>query len=260
MEFGASTSCYYPLETERAIEKVIAGGFACTEIFFNTYSELTAGFVKMLAKKAQDGNLDVVSVHPFSSFAETHCLFGNYERRAEDFLELYKKYFEACNLLGAQIVVIHGALLASKTFVPEERYMERYSRLVSLGKRFGVTVAQENVNRHFSENPVFLRKMKLALGDDFKLVLDLKQALRAGVDPFTFVKTFGSDIVHIHISDHEGARDCIPPGKGSFDFSRLVKEMGEAQYKGKYMIEIYCDDYDVEKELADSKQFLTHIN
>lgn len=259
MEFGASTSCYYPLETEAAIDKVIAGGFACTEIFFNTYSEMSSDFVSLLAKKARAGHLEVAAVHPFTSFAETTCLFGDYERRVVDFLALYEKYFVACNLLGANILVLHGAMLKGKTFVPEERYMERYHRLAELGRRYGVTVAQENVNRHFSENPAFLRRMKEALGEEFHLVLDVKQALRAGFDPFVFVEEFGSDIVHLHISDHSEKQDCIPPGRGQFDFARLAREMDQVQYGGKYMIEIYQDNYDVEKELAESRRFLSTL-
>lgn len=259
MEFGASTSCYYPLETELAVDKVIDGGFSCTEIFFNTYSELMPGFIKMLTEKAKAGGLEITSVHPFTSFAETTCLFGNYQRRANDFLELYKRYFDACNLLGAKYVVIHGAILNSKAFVSAEHYMERYSALAELGKTFDVIVAQENVNRHFSENPAFLHQMKYALGEDFKLVLDIKQAYRAGFDPFEFVASFASDIVHIHISDHDMEKDCIPPGKGIFDFQRLAAEMDKAQYKGKYMIEIYRDDYNVEEELAESKRFLSGL-
>lgn len=259
MKLGASTSCYYPLETELALDKVIAGGFSCTEIFFNTYSELQPDFVSMLAEKAERAGLEVVSVHPFSSFAETTCLFGNYDRRADDFLQLYERYFQACNVLGAKLVVLHGALLQSKTFVPEERYIERFCRLADIGKRYGVTLAQENVNRHFSENPAFLLKLKYALGSDFKLVLDIKQALRAGFDPFEFVRLFGRDIVHLHISDHDDEKDCIPPGKGRFDFERLVREMNAFDYKGCYMMEIYRDDYRVSEELAQSAAFLKGI-
>lgn len=257
MDFGASTACYYPLETELAIDKIIEGGFSCTEIFFNTYSEIMPGFVSALAQKTRSAALDVVSVHPFSSFAETHCLFGDYPRRADDFIELYQHYFEACNILGASILVIHGALKKAKTSIPQERYMERYGKLAALGKSYGVTVAQENVYRHFSEDVSFLKKMKQALGNDFKLVLDVKQAWRAGYDPFDFVQAFASDIVHIHISDHDSEKDCIPPGKGTFNFARLKQMMDKAQYTGKYMVEIYREDYDVEAELAESKRFLS---
>lgn len=259
MKFGASTSCYYPLETEYALDKIIAGGFQRTEIFFNTYTELDSHFVQTLAQQARTAQLEVVAVHPFSSFAETHCLFGNYERRADDFYELYKKYFQACNVLGATIVVIHGALLRAKMNIPNALYFERFDRLVQMGKQFGVTVAQENVNKHFSENPLFLRQLKQALGDDFHMVFDVKQAVRAGVDPFAFTDEFGRDIVHVHISDHNTRRDCMPPGKGTFNFSMLEQKMEQAEYSGAYMIEIYQDDYDVERELKESKQFLTTL-
>lgn len=259
MKIGASSACYYPLETEQALDKIIKGGFQCTEIFFNTYSELTPVFVKILAHKAEVAQLEVIAVHPFSSFAETHCLFGNYERRVADFLELYKKYFDACNVLGATVVVIHGAMLRAKSNVPTALYFERFDRLVQLGKQFDIIVAQENVNKHFSESPLFLRQLKEALGADFHMVFDVKQAVRAGVDPFVFIDEFGQDIVHMHISDHNASRDCMPPGKGMFDFGLLSQKMAQTQYSGAYMIEIYQDDYEVELELAESKRFLTAI-
>ena len=34
-----------------------------------------------------------------------------------------------------------------------------------------------------------------------------------------FAEKFKNDIVHIHISDHTENADCMPPGKGKFDFN-----------------------------------------
>lgn len=258
MKFGASTACYYPLETEKALQRVIDGGFQSTEIFFNTSTELRETFLHQLADIA-NGQTEIRSIHPFSSFAETTCLFGNYERRVEDTLEFYKRYMNACNILGASVLVLHGAIIKAKTIVSFETYIERFHRLCEIGKTFGVTVAQENVVNHFSESPDFLIRMKKELGDDFKMVFDIKQAVRAGVDPFCFVNEFARDIVHIHISDHNGEQDCIPPGKGNFDFKRLVGEMDKAHYAGHYEIEIYSEQYQVFDELRESRLFLSKI-
>ena len=49
MRIGASTSCFYPLETEKALKKVTELGFERAEVFFNSYSELQEGFVKKLS-------------------------------------------------------------------------------------------------------------------------------------------------------------------------------------------------------------------
>ena len=259
MKFGASTSCYYPLDTEKALEHVIRLGFKSTEIFFNTYSELEPSFIGMLGRQLGNSGVKLVSVHPFSSFAEGHCLFGDYQRRADDMMELYRRYFDACVSMGADKVVIHGAMLRLREKIPDERYFERFAKLSEIADGYGVTLAQENVNAHFSESPEFLKKMRSQLGDRFKMVFDIKQAVRAGYDVFDFLETFLGDIVHIHISDNTAGKDCMPPGKGTFDFKKFFSVLDENGYTGYNMIEIYHDDYNVDKELAESRKFLLNL-
>lgn len=108
MQAGASTACFYPLETERALQQVTELGFPFAEVFFNARQELRPAFVRQLAAIARDGGTQVVSVHPFSSFMESSCIFGDYQRRFEDTIDIYKETCHAAALLGAQFVVIHG--------------------------------------------------------------------------------------------------------------------------------------------------------
>lgn len=63
---------------------------------------------------------------------ETLFLFGDYPRRTEYLIDIYKRYFEVMAEIGADVFVLHGAILSSK--VPDERYMERYLRLFRLAK------------------------------------------------------------------------------------------------------------------------------
>ncbi len=62
--------------------------------------------------------------------------------------------------------------------------------LLISGKREGVTVCQENVNRFKSESIEFCKKMRSALGDDFHMVFDIKQTVRAGQNTFEFLEEF----------------------------------------------------------------------
>ena len=236
MQAGASTACFYPLETERALQQVTELGFPFAEVFFNARQELRPAFVRQLAAIAGDGGTRVVSVHPFSSFMESSCIFGDYQRRFEDTIDIYKETCHAAALLGAQFVVIHGA--------------------VEIGRAEGVTVCQENVNRFKSQHIAFCDRMRHALGDDFHMVLDIKQAVRAGEDPFVFLDTFQKEIVHVHISDHSPEKDCQPPGQGSFDFQRLYRTLGDRVH---YMIEIYSRGYRVAAELQRAKAYLDTI-
>lgn len=101
--------------------------------------------------------------------------------------------------------------------------------------------------------------MRAYLGDDFHMVFDIKQAIRSGYDPFYVADEFKNEITHIHLSDNTPEVDCMPPGRGTFDFKRLFQLMNDADYKGGYVIEIYSKGYDVMKELALSKEYLDSI-
>ena len=260
MNVGASTSCFYPLETEKALSRVISLGFKKTEVFFNTSSELEPPFVKEMKREADENGVRILSVHPFSSALENNCIFGEYQRRYEDFIGLYEKHCHAAAILGAKVVVIHGALDRRKIALPDELYFERFMSLVEIGKREGVLVCQENVDRFKSQHIDFMKRMRAALGSDFHMVFDIKQAVRAGYEPFDFLEEFKNEIVHVHLSDNRlPEADCIAPGRGNFDFKRLFETFGSAGYSGDYVIEIYSKGVDVAEELKFSKSFFERL-
>ena len=256
MDIGCSTSCFYPIETEKAFDEVIKLGFKKAEIFFNTSSELELPFVNELKRMADCNGVRVLSAHPFSSALENMCIFGEYERRYEDFIGLYQKHCHAAAVLGAEFVVIHGALDRRKIPLDDGLYFERFKKLVEIGKAEGVSVCQENVNKFKSQHIDFMKRMRKALGSDFKMVFDIKQAVRAGYDPFEFLEEMKNEIVHVHISDNKlPESDCMPPGRGNFDFSCLFDTLDNAGYKGGYVIEIYSRGLDVKRELELSKRY-----
>ena len=49
IQIGASTACFYPLETERALKRVGELGFSTAEVFFNSFSELRGPLLKRFA-------------------------------------------------------------------------------------------------------------------------------------------------------------------------------------------------------------------
>lgn len=257
MAIGISTSCLYPQATEEALETLGRMGVKTCEIFLNSTSETTPEFMRLLNKIKAEYGIDIVSVHPFSSFSETYMLFGNYRRRYLDVCEFYKKCFEMTALAGAKISIIHGSRLTGK--ISNEEYFERFQGLVESGRQFGVTVCQENVNNHYSQNPSFLREMRNALGDDFRMVFDVKQAVRSGYEPIAFAEDFKNSIAHIHLSDHNAQSDCIAPSTGCFDFKRLFEVMNTANYKGNYVVELYREGFGSEAELADSLRYLQNL-
>ncbi|MEE1011251.1 MAG: sugar phosphate isomerase/epimerase [Acutalibacteraceae bacterium] len=257
MAIGISTSCLYPLETEISFDMLGKMGVKTCEIFLNSYGETSTDFAKELLKTKNEYGIHVASVHPFSSFSETHMLFSEYKRRFYDGIDFYKRCSETAAVLGAKVLVIHGSKFPAK--ISNNEYFERFGKLVEAGKEYGITVCQENVHAHFSESPEFLKNMRTYLGDNFRMVFDVKQAVRSGYEPLAFADEFKNEIVHIHLSDHISGKDCMPPGTGSFDFGKLFDIMKSADYKGDYVIELYRSNYGQPDELAKALAYLQNL-
>ena len=253
MKVGASTSCLYPMATELSLYNILEMGIKDVEIFFNTSSELNKRYIKSLKRVIRQHGGRVWSVHPYSSGMEPFMFFSDYERRFTDMIETYKQYFEASNILGAEIVVIHGDKLPAN--LPDEKYFERFGRIMEVGKQFGVHVAQENVNLHRSQDPEFLCRMKEWLGD-VKFVYDIKQAVRAGYDPYDFADRLGENIVHIHANDNNSKSHCLLPGKGEMDYKRLKEIIEKNNSDPTWVIEVYRRNFNEAFEIKSSVQWL----
>lgn len=257
MAIGISSSCLYPMITEESLETLGKMGVKTCEIFLNSYSETSAEFAKKLLKIKNEYGMKVASVHPFSSFSETHMLFSEYKRRFEDGIEFYKRCSETAAVLGAKILVIHGSKFPAR--ICDNEYFERFGKLIEAGREYGITVCQENVHGHFSRDPEFLKNMRAYLGEDFKMVFDVKQSVRSGYEPLSFAYEFKNEIVHVHLSDHKPGQDCLPPGTGDFVFKKLFELMESADYKGDYVIELYRSNYGEPEELTKALRYLQNL-
>jgi sugar phosphate isomerase/epimerase len=120
-----------------------------------------------------------------------------------------------CAETGAQIVAFHGA----RTFFNIEPmvYFERFWRISLAARRAGVMMCQENVSLFFGGDVRFIKAMRMAL-PEVNFLLDIKQAVRAGIDPFDMIDAMGPKVRHVHASDNNDKRDCMLPGAGEFDF------------------------------------------
>ena len=111
MDIGVSTACLYPLETEKALYELAERGVKNVEIFVNSIDELEGQVLVELRRIIGEYGMNVISMHPFSSPMETLFLFGDYPRRTEYLIDIYKRYFEVMAEIGADVFVLHGAIL-----------------------------------------------------------------------------------------------------------------------------------------------------
>lgn len=259
MNIGISTACFYPMETEKALSALAENGVKTVEIFFNADCELEGDIYGEIKRTVKEKAITVLSVHPYTSAVETMTLFGDYPRRLTAILDVYNRYFEIMNDLGARIFVLHGALKSARFLkLPdgEKLYLERYSMLHELGKKHGITVAQENVSYCKSGDSDFLRRMKEQLGDGCAFVLDVKQALRSGLDVFEVMEIMGGCLVHCHLSDNISHHDCIPVGKGQLDFGRFANELKKLNYSGGIILELYSSGFTDLSQLTESVDYM----
>lgn len=258
MDIGASSACFYPMETEKAFQILCENGFSDIEIFFNSPSETNPSFIKELKKIKDAYGVNVTSVHPYESFGEGYNFFSNYYRRYEDACENYKRFFNAAAELGASFAIMHGA--KHRYDITPEKYAERFTRLNEIAMTFGCYMAHENVVDFSGARPEFLELLRDYGKENFKMVLDVKQARKAGVLPIDFIKTVGENIAHVHLSDCSTVSQCTPPSEeGLFDFGELFTQLQSVDYKGKYIIELYSDGFKDVNDIINSAKYLENI-
>lgn len=252
---GVSTACLYPMPVEESLYELALGGVPQVEIFINTHSELRKSFIMGLASLLERFGITCRSLHPFTCEIEPILLFSKYERRTADAIDYYKHYFSAMQALGAEIFVLHG----NKVMGNHELYFERFSMLSDIGREFGVAVAQENVSRCTSKSLDFLKEMKNTLGDKAKFVLDIKQAVRSGENPFSVLDALGENIVLVHMSDHGALGDCLKIGSGNFRVREFLQRLSVLSPDCTVTLELYRSAFQTVADLLQNYQVLERM-
>ena len=258
MNIGVSTASFYPLETELALEKIGKFGIKNTELFFNAESELKDSFTDMLLDIKERYGINIASIHPTMSLAESFMIFSAYERRFYESQEIFSRYSEIAAKLGAKYIILHGG--KPNGILSDEEYCERYMKLKSRTLKNGVTLLQENVANFRSGDIEFLRSMREILKDDAEFCIDIKQCIRRGLLPLEVIEEFIDNTRHFHLSDHSAAGDCLLPGKGNFNFKDFLSFAKQKNYNGSGLIEVYSNAYKSYDEINESYEFLQNID
>lgn len=257
MQAGVSTACLYPQHLEEALYDLALNGVTHVEIFINSDSDITRERVHTMKTIMERYGVTCRSVHPFACPIEPLMLFSSYDRRVDDMIDYYKRTFEVMQIFGAEYFVFHGN--NKYVSVESELYCERYLRLVNAGKEFGITVAQENVERCQSGKLHFMREMLRILGNDACFVLDVKQAVRSGESPSDILHMLGSHVIHVHMSDHGEKGDCLPLGQGDFRIRAFLETLYQYSPESSVMLELYRKNFRGISDLVGSYRMLGHI-
>lgn len=216
----------------------------------NSFSELEEPYLKKIAEVCRESGVKVTSIHPFTSGFEYMYFFSAYKKRAQDSADyFYRRYFEAAAYLGADYFVFHGDAVKAP-FFGMDNYCEVLAMLIERAKSEGVTLAHENVSTARAGNPDFMREVHGRFGEGgIKFVFDLKQTVRGGYDPYLMLDAMGSDIVHVHINDWKDG-ECRLPYAGGLDVDSVISRLESGGYAGKYMIEVYRQNFKDDCEIT----------
>ena len=258
MNIGVSSGCFYPEKTDKCLELVASTGAKFAEIFFNTDSELDESYVRNLKRIADENNIKIISIHPYTSAIETFMFFSPNDYKLADSIKYYEKYFKACQILGAKYVVIHGCLTAAK-HMTMERYAHNMNLLSRKAREYGVYLSQENVVRFKCGYVENLREFIRYADEDIKFVFDLKQSVRAEQNAKEIVDLMGSRISHLHLSDFTDEADSLLPGKGGFDYNAFFEYVVSNYGVENALIEVYNNNIDGIESVTNSLNLLQFI-
>ena len=121
---------------------------------------------------------------------------------------------------------------------------------------------EPNLHNHTFEVTNGLHDLKgtLARIPSIKLGPDLNWLIRGGVDPVWFIKTYGHQIVYMHIRDQKAdGKWTEAVGEGVTDFPAIAKTLKDINYKGKAAVELAFDSLPTRAVKDDWKQSRQYV-
>ena len=196
--------------------------------------------VKNLKEAAEAQNLDFIVHAPWAGI--NIAAPSPFLRRAV--LKRLTKSLVYAGQLDCRLWLFHpGSKTALSHIYPGKDWQQNLNSvrtLLRIARREGVEIAIENVPETF---PFLMKSVEDflrfydELDDDIGLVLDVAHAnLNSQIQDF--IKQFSKKIVHMHVSDNDGANDLhLGIGYGNIDWENVAKLVKEAEYGNLIIIE-----------------------
>jgi sugar phosphate isomerase/epimerase len=158
----------------------------------------------------------------------------------------HEAIFEEARLVVAQLAALGGRTLgtsvgkAPQPKTPEQldAQAELLRGLMALCRRHGVVLNLHN-HTYEVENGMHDLKGTLARIPDMKLGPDLNWLVRGGVDPVTFLETYGARIVFLHIRDQKADGTWSEAvGEGDMNYAAIGTALRKVNFSGDAVIEL----------------------
>nr|WP_162990940.1 sugar phosphate isomerase/epimerase [Maliibacterium massiliense] len=257
MHIGLSTASFFPRYlTEEALEPIAAMGVRDCEAFLSSHYEYSAAFGQLLRSRADALGLRIGSIHALSSQFEPQ-LFSVSERQRKDALSVFADVCRVGRIVGAGCVVLHGQMRVKKVRAPWDfdHLAACFADMDVIAQQAQLCVAWENVHWCIYDKPGFARQMRLR-APRLRFTLDIKQALQSGCAIEAYLADMGDALCNVHVCDMRGDLTTALPGQGVVDFARLKRQLADAGYDGRVIVEVYGKDY---QQLAQVQASVEHL-
>ena len=260
MQLGISTAAFYGLHETEEAAGLIAGftpRFDCAEVFLQTVSEYSLSFAQEVRKRLE--GLPCSSVHPQGTQFE-NGLFSRSPRQRRDALDQFRRILDAAAILGASRYVYHGRYTALLKALPfdAQRNADVVGLLCEEAAARGMKIAWENVFWCQLTTPERVTAMRRLL-PQVCFTLDIKQAMRAGVQPADFLPVMGDALCNVHLCDWKADQQLCLPGEGVFDFMAFGRALSGMRYSGPVILEPYAGLIRDEGSLDRAAAFLRRV-
>jgi len=182
----------------------------------------------------------------------------------------HQRILDDLELVTARLHAIGGTMLGIT--VGDAKHIKTEAELdaqADLLKKAMIICAKNNIapnlhNHTFEvENEMHDLKGTLARIPDIKLGPDLNWLVRGGVDPVWFIKTYGHQMVYMHLRDQDAAGKWTEVvGEGVTDFPAIAQALKAINYSGKAAIELAFDKPPVNPVREDwkmSRQYVKEV-
>jgi sugar phosphate isomerase/epimerase len=165
---------------------------------------------------------------------------------------------------GKTLGISVGAAGRAKTEAEFDAQAKILRSIIALCGDSGV-VANLHNHTYEVENGMHDLKGTLARIPDMKLGPDLNWLVRAGVDPVAFIKTYGQQIVYLHIRDqYQNGVWTEYVGEGVTDFPAIAKALRSVNFRGRAAVELafpdnYVPKYTLTEDWKRSRQYVQTV-
>jgi sugar phosphate isomerase/epimerase len=247
---------YYGVwETEDAIQKMQSFQIPCCEVFLETFSEYDPAFGRLLRSRL--GGMAPVSMHTRMQHFEADLL-GQSPRQRSDAYKLFGQALDTGAALGVKHYVYHGPQAIRGKHWPIAAWGEDLAQIRAVAAERGIDFCWETVSWCALNTPDCVTEARSAC-PDMGFVLDVKQTLETGYDPFAFIQAMGPNLRHVHVLDRDADGRYVFPGRGRFDFPRLASILKTTGYAGDIILEPYSEMARDESALRASLAYLREL-